>query len=466
MPFINDYFKNFNDQTAIIDQNNNSYKYEEIIDFDIKISQLSLTRALVFCLCENNIESVFGYFGFLENNLIPVLIDSKIDNDLLNNLILKYKPAYLWKDKNLNFNNYKLNELFSYGNYNLNQFDKHKFYKINENLNLLLSTSGSTGSSKFVRVTYNNLKSNAISISEYLSIDNTEKPITTLPFNYSFGLSIINSHFIKGSTILLINSSVLEMDFWKFFKKSKPTSISGVPFTFEMLKKLRIFRMELGHLKTFTQAGGKMNDSLILEYANYCVENNKRFYVMYGQTEACPRISYLPSDKVVSKLGSIGNAIPGGKLFIIDDKGNKVNKPNISGELVYIGKNVSLGYSLNFKDLEDGDVNKGMLYTGDIAYRDEDGFYFIIGRKKRFIKLFGNRINLDEVEAQLNNFCECACVGNDNILKIYLVDNNEKIVFNYLCKNLKLNPKSFSINLINEIPKNSSGKINYKKLKV
>ena len=224
--------------------------------------------------------------------------------------------------------------------------------------------------------------------------------------------------------------------------------------------------MELDHLKTFTQAGGKMNDLLILEYVNYCKENNKSFYVMYGQTEACPRISYLPYDKVISKLGSIGNAIPGGELFIIDDEGNKIYEPNISGELVYKGNNVSLGYAVNIKDLDDGDINNGLLHTGDIAYKDEDGFYFIIGRKKRFIKLFGNRINLDEVEAKLNNLCECACVGNDNILKIYLTGNQEKLVSTYLSKNLKLNPKSFSINLIDEIPKNSFGKTNYKKLKV
>ncbi len=465
MPFINDYIKDFKDQIAVIDDKG-SYNYSELINLSNKLSKLSLNKALVFCFCRNNIESIFGYFSLMENNLVPVLLDADIDEELLNDLIFNYKPLYVWKEKNKVFKNLVLKELMIYSNYELNKISDHNSYQINPNLNLLLSTSGSTGSRKFVRVSYENLKTNAISIATYLSINDAEKPITTLPVNYSFGLSIINSHFIKGATILLTNSSVLEMDFWKFFRKNKPTSISGVPFTFEMLKKIRIFRMELGHLKTFTQAGGKMNDSLILEYANYCVENNKSFYVMYGQTEACPRISYLPNDKVISKLGSIGNAIPGGKLFIIDDEGNKINKPNTSGELVYKGKNVSLGYSVNIKDLDDGDVNKGILYTGDIAYRDEDGFYFIIGRKKRFIKLFGNRINLDEVEARLNNFCECACVGNDNILKIYLISNKEKLVFNYLCKNLKLNPKSFSINLITEIPKNSSGKINYKKLKV
>lgn len=465
MPFINDYIKNFKYKVAVIDDKG-SYNYNELINLSNKLSQLSLNKALVFCLCRNNIESVFGYFSLMENNLVPVLLDADIDEELLNDLIVNYKPLYVWKENNKVLKNLVLKKLLVYNNYDFNKISNHTSYQINQNLNLLLSTSGSTGSRKFVRVSYENLKSNAISITEYLKIDGKEKPITTLPINYSFGLSIINSHFINGATILLTDNSVLEMNFWKFFKENKPTSLSGVPFTFEMLKKLRIFKMELDHLKTFTQAGGKMNDSLILEYVNYCKENNKSFYVMYGQTEACPRISYLPYDKVIPKLGSIGNAIPGGELFIIDDEGNKVYEPNISGELVYKGNNVSLGYALNIKDLDDGDINNGLLYTGDIAFKDEDGFYFIIGRKKRFIKLFGNRINLDEVEAQLNNLCECACVGNDNILKIYLTGNQEKLVSTYLSKNLKLNPKSFSINLIDEIPKNSFGKTNYKKLKV
>ena len=332
----------------------------------------------------------------------------------------------------------------------------------------MLTTSGSTGSQKLVRISYNNIISNAISISKYLSINENDRPITTLPFNYSFGMSIINSHFINGSTILLTNKSIFEGDFWKFLKKYKTTSISGVPFTFEMLKKLRFFSMNLPHLSTITQAGGKMDINLNNEIAKYCFKTKKKLFVMYGQTEASPRISYVPSNMAIEKIGSIGIPIPGGDLYLIDQNGKLIEEDEVEGELVYKGDNVCLGYATNVLDLKKEDENKGILYTGDIAYKDCDNFFYVTGRKKRFIKLYGNRINLDDIERLIKEgICECACVGNDNILVVYLTEEKYvHIIRDFLKINLKINIKSFQINLIKKIPKNSYGKIIYKKLNV
>ena len=285
----------------------------------------------------------------------------------------------------------------------------------------MLTTSGSTGSPKLVRLSYNNLLSNAISISKYLRINQNERPITTLPIHYSFGMSIINSHLISGSTILLTNKSIFSPEFWKFLKTNKPTSISGVPFTFEMLKKLRFFSMDLPSIKSITQAGGKMDLNLNKEIAEYCKKTNKHLYVMYGQTEASPRISYVPYQKALEKIGSIGIPIPDGKLSLIDSDRNIINDVEVEGELVYEGPNVCLGYASKISDLAKGDENGGILFTGDIAYRDNECFFYVTGREKRFIKLFGNRINLDYVERLLNkDICECACVGNDNLMKVYI----------------------------------------------
>ena len=185
-----------------------------------------------------------------------------------------------------------------------------------KDLGLLLTTSGSTGSPKLVRLSYENVKANAESIAEYLSIDENERPITSLPMYYSYGISVINSHYIKDATLLLTDHPVIQKLFWMFAQDEKATSIAGVPFTYEMLRRLRIFKMDLPYLKTMTQAGGKLNAKLAKEYIENAQATGKRFFVMYGQTEATARMSYLPLDKALEKYASIGIAIPGGRFAI------------------------------------------------------------------------------------------------------------------------------------------------------
>ena len=191
-------------------------------------------------------------------------------------------------------------------------------------MRLLLTTSGSNCSQKLVRLSDQNLFSNAQSIINYLSLDVNEKPITTLPMHYSFGLSIINSHLISGATILLTKRSLFEKKFWEFFHSSNPTSISGTPYIFDILNKLRFFKKDFSSVKTITQAGGKLNIEMNELILNYCDKNNKKFYVMYGQTEASPRISYLPPQNSRKKIGSIGIPIPDGKLSLIDSNKKEI----------------------------------------------------------------------------------------------------------------------------------------------
>ena len=181
--------------------------------------------------------------------------------------------------------------------------------------------------------------------------------------------------------------------------------------------------MDTPFLKTITQAGGKLNDELNLEFSKYCNNTNKRFFVMYGQTEATARMSYLPHENSIDKLGSIGIPIPGGEFSLINKDMQKVNKPNTVGELIYKGKNVSLGYASCIADLKKGDENKGILHTGDLATRDVDGYYYIVGREKRFVKLFGNRVNLDETERLIKVITpDCACIGVNDKMIIFITD--------------------------------------------
>lgn len=259
----------------------------------------------------------------------------------------------------------------------------------------------------------------------------------------------------------------MQKEFWLFFKEEQATSFGGVPYTYEMLDKLRFWCMDLQYLRTMTQAGGKLTPELHEKFARFASENNKKFVVMYGQCEATARMGYLPPEYAVEKRGSMGVAIPGGKFSLIDVKGNEIKTPDIAGELVYEGDNVTLGYAECGEDLAKGDELKGRLVTGDMARFDDDGFYYIVGRKKRFLKIYGNRVNLDEtdrlIKAEFN--IEAACAGVDDHMYIFVTDSDKAdAVRDYVIGKTKLNPVAFKVVVIDEIPKNDSGKTLYNEL--
>ncbi len=456
----------FGNNTAVVTKDGTKYSYRGLLSIIDEIFKYINSRSLVFCLTQNSLGSLVGYLAFLQNKIVPLMLNSDLESELLNNLITTYKPEYLWlpqKAKN-SINNAKL--ILDVFDYSLIQLPSYKKTVLHDDLGLLLTTSGSTGSPKLVRLSYENIFSNAQSISKYLAIDEKEKPITTLPMNYSYGLSIINSHIINGATILLTNSSLIEREFWSFFKTYKATSLSGVPYTFEILKKLNFFKMNFPHLKTITQAGGKLNDELNFEFSKFCKYEGKRFFVMYGQTEATSRMSYLPYEYSTEKCGSVGIAIPDGEFSLIDKNGITIEEDEKEGELVYKGKNVSMGYAMNREDLAKGDQNKGVLLTGDLAKRDLDDYYYIVGRKKRFIKLFGNRVNLDDIERLVKNeVSDCATSGRDDELIIYITDKSKlKKIEKYILEKTNINRKGFKIEYISKIPKNPSGKTIYSQL--
>jgi len=455
-----------NTKTAIILPNGKHISYFELERYAEKIYDKINNRCLVFCLSSNDIGSMCGYLSFMTNKVVPLLLDISIQKSFLKSLIKVYKPKYLWIPNNRVNEIEFVEKLISLFNYTLLKVEQNSNYIINDNLALLLTTSGSSGSPKLVRLSYENINSNAASISKYLSINENERPITTLPMSYSFGLSIIHSHILASSTILLTNHSLMEKEFWNHLVRYKATSLSGVPYTFEMLKKLKFFNLKLPHLKTLTQAGGRLEDDLSKQFANYCHKSGKLFYIMYGQTEASPRMSYLPPEFSISKIGSIGTTIPGGEFYLIDDSGKKIIKNNTTGELVYKGPNVAMGYALNIEDIAKNDQNNGLLFTGDMAERDTDGFYYISGRKKRFIKIYGNRISLDQLETLLKNITlEVACSGGDDSLIVFITDIKYfKRIKIFIHEKIKINYNSFRIKIIDTIPINSSGKIIYHQL--
>lgn len=461
-------FEKFGSRTAILDEYGAALTYEQLEQEGGRIAEVVTERCLVFCLCENTLGSVLGYTAFVNHRIVPVLLSSHMERGLLENLLSAYCPSYLWVPEEQKGEFKDTETVYESHQYALLKTDYHKTYTLYDELCLLLTTSGSTGSPKFVRQSYQNVRVNAESIVEYLKLDETERPVTTLPMNYTYGLSIINSHFLVGAALLVTEKGLMQKEFWKFFKEQRATSFGGVPYTYEMLDKLRFCRMELPALRAMTQAGGKLIPELHKKFAEYAAENGKQFIVMYGQCEATARMGYLPAEMAVKKCGSMGIAIPGGKFHLIDTKGKEISEPFVTGELVYEGENVTLGYAECGEDLEKADERQGKLQTGDMAQFDEDGYYYIVGRKKRFLKIYGNRVNLDEIDRLIKGKFEkidCASAGMDDHMYLFVTEASlAEEVKDFVVGKTKLNPSAFQTVVVEEIPKNDAGKTLYKEL--
>lgn len=453
-------FKDYEDDIALISCDT-VVSYSEMDNISLSISSEIRKRSLVFLICTNTIDSIIAYVGIVKSGAICVLIKERNFNFLFET----YRPEYVVAPTDIlqiegeaicNINNYTL--------YKTNCIID---YEINDDVAILLSTSGSTGSPKFVKISYDNIISNTVSITEYLNISSIDRAITTMPMNYSYGLSIIHTHLANGASIIVTDASLMSRELWDLMKNKDATNFGGVPYTYQMLKKLRFERMNLPSLKCVTQAGGKLDKKLIVEFHDICKQKSINFFVMYGQTEATARMAYLPMTSLPERAGSIGSSIPNGKFVIEDDSNNVIESNETEGELVYYGQNVSIGYSHNCYDLNETDSNNGCLHTGDLAKRDSDGYYYIVGRINRFIKVFGNRVNLDEFEKIVGNYgFECVCTGQEDKINIYVTDSSiDKTSFiNNLMSDTGLNKSAFNIVNIDSVPRSDSGKILYSEI--
>lgn len=285
-------------------------------------------------------------------------------------------------------------------------------------LALLLSTSGSTGEPKLVRLSAENIASNASAIAEYLQLVADDRAVTTLPLFYSYGISVLNSYLAVGATLVLSNASVTEPAFFDTARAAGATSLALVPHQFDLLARSGFQGSEIPTLRYVTQAGGRLPPSMVEDFVKLGRAAGWQLFVMYGQTEAAPRISYVPPDALPGAAGTIGRAIPGGRLWLRDETGQEIVRTGQPGELVYQGPNVMMGYGTCRADLARGrEIDS--LATGDIAERTCDGFFRITGRMKRFVKVFGLRLSLDQIEALLHSHgiaAQAVAVGDDLVL--------------------------------------------------
>ncbi len=457
-------FDAFGDRIAVIDDGG-QYTYAQLNHTQERLAGQIPGRCLVFCLCRNSVGSLLGYGAFINHRILPLLLDASLDRELLHQIVCSYKPDYFWVPEDITDEFPMYRSLYSDLGYSLLKTEYDAAFPLHDDLALLLTTSGSTGSPKLVRQSYQNIRANTESIVEYLELNESERPITTLPMSYTYGLSILNTHLYVGASVILTQMPVTKREFWQKFRQYGATSFGGVPYIYEMLDKLRFYGMDMKSLRTMTQAGGKLAPELHKKFAEYALKTDRRFVVMYGQTEATARMAYLPPEKSLEKYGSMGIAIPGGRFSLIDAEGDEITQPEVTGELVYEGANVALGYAEGGEDLVKSDEFRGRLVTGDMAKRDADGYYTIVGRKKRFLKIFGSRINLDETERMVKEAfpeVDFACGGVDDRMYVFITDVARKEeVQGFLVTKTGFNHIAFAIVPIERIPKNEAGKTLY-----
>lgn len=413
------------DRLALVTEHG-SLTYEEL-DRRVAVAaeRLGTTRRLVLLAAENDVESIVAYLAALRGRH-PVLLAAAAQVPALTSV---YDPDVVisgsWTERR-----------------------EGTAHSLHPELALLLSTSGTTGSPKLVRLSADNLAANAASIGSYLDILPTDRAITSLPLHYCYGLSVVNSNLARGAGLVLTGRSVIEPEFWDLVRSHGVTSLHGVPHTFGLLDSIGFESLDLPSLRYVTQAGGRLAPADVVRYATLGAERGWRFFVMYGQTEATARMAYLPPDLAATHPSAIGVAIPGGRLSLDD------------GELVYRGPNVMLGYAHTPADLALGRTTFE-LRTGDLGAL-ADGVFSVTGRKSRFVKPFGLRVDLDRVERSLaDDGLRVACTGDDTGLVVAVLGDVDRAVA-LIRARTGLPPTAINAYAVTSIPVLSNGKVDYR----
>ncbi len=445
------FLEKFRERTIWQDEAGNTATYGDVLTLANRLGEAWSGRKLVFAEVDNTIASLSHYVALLSAGHV-VFPYNPADADKALALAEIYRPNLIGRTED--------------GVYGLHIFDAAPI-ALHPDLAVLLSTSGSTGTPKFVKLSQTNLISNAESIAEYLRITGDSIEITTLKPSYSYGLSIVHSYLVSGARLILTDRSVMDSEFWALLARTGAKSFSGVPYTYEMILSQRIDLKDYPSLEYLTQAGGKLAEDKVAVMAGACNALGKRFYVMYGQTEAAPRIAYVPPEKVADFPTCIGVPVPGGRLIIRDEDGREITEPGVQGEIFYAGPNVMMGYALEPADLASNET-PNELATGDLGAVNEHGLYYIAGRRSRFLKLFGNRISLDQIQQHFQSReMEVVCTGDDTCLVAVTTvpEDRKAAVEQALQDEFHIPPHAFAVVHTDAIPRLSNGKYDFATLR-
>jgi acyl-coenzyme A synthetase/AMP-(fatty) acid ligase len=431
------------DAVAVRDDAGTALTYADVLALRAQFDATLGRRSLVFLQTANSAASVAAWLALLASDHATLAIEHDLGPERLAALVDLYRPdAIVDPDGSIT--------------------PGPGGTALHPELSVLLSTSGSTGSPKLARFTAAALLANAQAIADYLGLTTNERPFLALPTSYSYGMSVINSHALVGACIEVTAHGVMQAEFWDGFKNRAATSLSGVPFHYDAIRRLGMDRLATPTLTTLTQAGGKLPAPVAAKYAEWAAANGRRFITMYGQTEAGPRLTWLPPELLASHAGAIGVPIPGVTIDLVDGDGAVITEPGISGEMRCTSPAIMMGYAQGAADLARGDELSGVLMTGDLASRNEAGILSITGRASRMIKLFGTRVNLDDVDAQLARMdVPGVSFGQDDQLRVLVEAGDPETVRAALIAAFSFPPRGLMVKAVASLPRASSGKLLY-----
>jgi acyl-CoA synthetase (AMP-forming)/AMP-acid ligase II len=431
----------FGDRTAV-STNDEAVSYSELARRVEDVARsLGPNRRLVALEAENTLPSLVAYLAALSSGN-PLLILPVGGTTAGEALVAAYDPDVVVRASN--------------GEAVLDVRREQTHHDLHPELALLLSTSGSTGSPKLVRLSADSIQANAAAIAQYLQLRPRDTAATTLPLSYCYGMSVVNSHLLVGASLALTDLSVVDPCFWELVRTENVTSFAAVPYTFDLLDRVRFEDMDVPSLRYITQAGGRLAPDRVRSYAGLGRRQGWDLFVMYGQTEATARMAYLPPDQAVENPHAIGVPVPGGAFRLEPVPGLD------NCELVYSGPNVMLGYAERPADLGLGRVTTE-LHTGDLARRGRDGLYEIVGRRSRFVKIVGLRVDLGQVERLLANLgVTAAAAGSDRaVVAAVEGDHDLALIAKSLAQDLGLPRAAVELYPVEALPRLGNGKPDY-----
>lgn len=409
-------------------------------------------RALVLCCAPRSIEGAVAYLGAAESGHAVLLADPA--STRLGLLAQTYRPEWILAPAASAFEGYETIDT-PFKTMRLWQAQTPAEEPLHPDFFLMLLTSGSTGSPKGIRLSYANLASNTNAIIQSLSLTQAEIACGHMPLSYSFGLSVLQTQLAVGGRTILTEHSMMSSPFWKVMAQRGATLFAGVPYHFEMLMRLGLDRIRVATLTTFLQAGGKMSLPLTQNVVEAVRRRNGKLFVMYGQTEASPRMTCFALHKHPEKMGTSGTALTGGRIEIVED------------EVIYYGPNVAMGPAASRADLAEGDVLDGRLATGDLGNLDTEGFLTITGRKQRFAKLFGQRVALDDIEHMAAILAPCVAMEHPEKIILFTCcadEAKQKTAQEQIVAQTKIQPHWMEIRTLPALPVKRNGKIDYQAL--
>jgi len=467
-------FKSFGERPAFISDLGETISFSRLDGLAEELSRLrdavaseTGTRPLFMMLTHNTPAAFALYVALLQGGCPMMLVSADLPESMCRQILNTYRPALLLLPDALRASYAPMRELLAIGDYRALRTNFSWNYPVHPDLAVLVTTSGSTGSVKFVRQSRNNIRSNTRAAADYMEISENDRMIASMSLSYTYAQAKTRATLLRGGCVVVTAHNVMECEFWDLMENHRITMLHGVSGMYEIMRRLDMFSEDFPDLRLLTQGGGKLSQEMHTCLARYALDTGKRFFAAYGLTETTGSATYLAPELNLKKPGSVGKPYPGRSIQLLDAEGREIHAPHTPGEIVYRGENVAMGYAECGDDLARGDDWNGVLPTGDVGQLDEDGDLYIVGRMKRFIKVHGYRISLDEIDGRIMDDLNIltVSVGSDDHPVIWITKaEDEAAVKAYICKKLPVLRTAVRFAVIDEIPRTEAGKIRYGEL--